>query len=494
MHADVAILGSGFAGSLCALIAQQIGLRPVLIDKAAHPRFAIGESSTPIANMILRDLAMRYELPWLRPLSTYGAWQRTYPNMVVGRKRGFSYFHHEAGQTFQPDTSHSNELLVAASSDNDRCDTHWLRTDLDAFLADKVRAADIPFFENTTVEYLDPGPPWTLKGRHGEEQLVLTADFIVDGTGPAGVVPRSLSIAHGSSRFYTHSRALFSHVTQVPRWHDLLLAAGGSTVDHPYVCDDAALHHVLDGAWLWMLRFNDGRVSVGLMQDAERYPLHSQLAPADEWSQWIQRFPSLQAQFQYMKLAEQPGYFVRTPRLQRQWSQVVGTNWALLPHTAGFVDPLHSTGIAHSLCGVERLMAILAAHWEQPTLAEALGHYQQTVTRELAFIDRLVAACYRATTHFNAFIASTMLYFAAVIAYERQRAATKGFDRFFLCADDDDLFHLATTCVKRAPTLQTPADVDAYSRFIEDAIAPYNTAGLFRPDVPNMYHHTVAPV
>ena len=71
---------------------NKIGIKTLILDKSSHPRFAIGESSTPIGNMILSDLADRYNLPELKPLATFGTWRDTYPNLVNGRKRGFSYF------------------------------------------------------------------------------------------------------------------------------------------------------------------------------------------------------------------------------------------------------------------------------------------------------------------------------------------------------------------------------------------------------------------
>ena len=46
MHHDLAIIGSGFGGSITALVAKQVGMEPVLIERGKHPRFAIGESST----------------------------------------------------------------------------------------------------------------------------------------------------------------------------------------------------------------------------------------------------------------------------------------------------------------------------------------------------------------------------------------------------------------------------------------------------------------
>ena len=51
--ADIAIIGSSFAGSLLAQILNAMGLRVVMLDRGRHPRFAIGESSTPAADLVL---------------------------------------------------------------------------------------------------------------------------------------------------------------------------------------------------------------------------------------------------------------------------------------------------------------------------------------------------------------------------------------------------------------------------------------------------------
>ena len=54
---DVAIVGSGFAGSLTASCLARRGWRVALVERGRHPRFAIGESSTPLANLLLEELA-----------------------------------------------------------------------------------------------------------------------------------------------------------------------------------------------------------------------------------------------------------------------------------------------------------------------------------------------------------------------------------------------------------------------------------------------------
>ena len=52
-HFQVVVVGSGFAGSLIAMIARRLGYTTALIERGRHPRFAIGESSTPLANLLL---------------------------------------------------------------------------------------------------------------------------------------------------------------------------------------------------------------------------------------------------------------------------------------------------------------------------------------------------------------------------------------------------------------------------------------------------------
>ena len=66
---DLAIVGSGFGGSILAMIARRLGYRVMLLERGRHPRFAIGESASPLAGVLIEQLADRYDLPRLRPLS-----------------------------------------------------------------------------------------------------------------------------------------------------------------------------------------------------------------------------------------------------------------------------------------------------------------------------------------------------------------------------------------------------------------------------------------
>ena len=146
---DLAIVGSGFAGSLLAMIARRLGLSVALIEKGKHPRVVIGESSTPLSNLILEELSERYNLPRIRPLSKWGTWQREYPHIACGLKRGFTFYHHSLDGESNPGASRDKQLLVAASPHDEISDTHWYRADFDHFLVQEARRMGVEYADET---------------------------------------------------------------------------------------------------------------------------------------------------------------------------------------------------------------------------------------------------------------------------------------------------------------------------------------------------------
>lgn len=497
IDAEICVLGSGFGGTLTALVLDRIGLDVVVFERDKHPRFTIGESSTPSGNMILGDLADRYDLPGLRPLTAYGTWQEAYPEVVAGRKRGFSYFHHSSGSGFAPEPGHASELLVAASSDPYYSDTQWLRADVDSFLVDRVRAAGIPLLEQTEVENIERDGQWRVQAQRNDETVHCEADFVVDATGQSGLL-HSHGWTGADASLNTRSRALFGHFQGLPRWQDIVSQRGGLVEDYPFPCDHATIHHVLEHGWMWELRFNDGRVSAGLVLDQRYHAFNQDMSPEEEWEHHLRRYPTLEERFSNTEFADPPGGIVRTGRLQHLANQAAGEGWALLPFTAGFVDPLHSTGISHTLRGIEKLGRIFEAHGAQPPESE-LEAYSLSVRRELHFVDDLVGACYEALPSFRGWTASTLLYFAAMTTYERKLAdGNDETDRSdFLCADNSSLRQIAREArnhVAAWPNSGPTTDqVEKYEEFVEASIRPFNEVGLFNPSVPGMYPHTAPP-
>ncbi|MEX2119632.1 MAG: hypothetical protein WD847_08560 [Pirellulales bacterium] len=488
-HADVAILGAGFAGSLMALVLERIGRRPVLVERGTHPRFAIGESSTPLANLALEELSRTYNLARLLPLTEYGPWQRAYPELAVGLKRGFSFFQHQAGRPFQPRADHANELLVGASPADEVGDTHWFREDFDHFLVKEAQAAGIPYYDRTDVTAIERRDGWLLCGSRAGEPVEITASFLIDATGPSGLLARALGIDTSPVGVRTNSWTVFSHFADVDLWEDVLVELGGDVTDHPYRCDDAALHHVLDDGWIWVLRFNNGLTSAGFLLDGERRASDTSLAPEAQWQSVLDRYPSIARQFARARPV-QP--WTRTGRVQRRARRAAGEGWAMLAHSAYFLDALFSGGNAHSLLTIQRLARMLEQHWGQPSLAAQLATYEAALFAEADFLDRLIHGCYRAFGRFDLMGAYSMYYFAGAIHSENRRR------RGLASPSDEFLFsnRAARAAVERAhETLvdlagTSPLGVESLNGFRERVaqdIAAYNSAGLCDPSKNNMY-------
>ena len=136
---DIAIIGSGFAGSLLAMIACRLGHNVVLIEKGKHPRIVIGESSTPLSNLLLEEITSRYDLPNLKSLAKWGTWQKKHPEVGCGLKRGFTFYHHDLDRPLSELPDRREQLLVAASPHDEIADTHWYRADFDQLLYLKPR-------------------------------------------------------------------------------------------------------------------------------------------------------------------------------------------------------------------------------------------------------------------------------------------------------------------------------------------------------------------
>lgn len=481
---DVVILGAGFGGSLTALLLDRVGLSVALIDRGTHPRFAIGESSTPAAGYLLRSLSEQYDLPQFQPFCKYGTWQEHYPGLACGIKRGFSYFSHEPHHNFEAKPRHGSELLVTANLSDSIADTHWYRADVDTFFAEEVQKSKVVYLDQSEV-ILDRSDGWEITGTRRSEPMTLGAAFVIDATGAAGIVPNALGIER-QTEFLTKSSAVYGHFENVFPWAEVLDQSSIDRSEYPFDCDHAALHQVLREGWMWQLRFNNGVTSAGFVLKGDQQTGRAE----DVWRQMLERYPSLAAQFADASLVAPESGLVSTSRLQRGWKKCAGESWALLPHTAGFIDPLHSTGIAHTLCGIERLVAALKQFWGKDELKSAMADYSDSIQAELSLIDLLVAGCYRSLPHFDLFTASSLFYFAAATSFEHLRCC-EGKQPLFLCADDAEFRQAVREWID---LLEQGAD--EIPQAIERAgvlMKPWDRVGLFQPAIPNMYYYTAAP-
>ena len=468
------------------MIARRQGRTVALIERTRHPRFAIGESSTPITNLLLEELATRYDLPRLLPLTKWATWQKTYPEIGCGLKRGFTFYHHQFGQPFVPRTDRSSELLVAASPNDTIADTHWFRPDFDAFLVREAQSMGVDYSDETTLAHADfDDTGATLTGHRQSKPFSVRAKFVIDATGPRGFLHRALGLSEVPLKQLPPTQTLYARFTEVRRMDELT----GSPETPPYPIDDAALHHVFDGGWIWVLRFNNGFTSAGTaVTDALAAELNlAEGAPA--WERLLNRLPTVRRQFASARVA---GSFVHSSTPGFRSGEITGRRWALLPSAAGFIDPLLSTGFPVTLLGVERLAEFLQRDRDDSDSAERLAEYGNRTRRDLDTAEQHVAALYASMRDFKMFTAVSMLYFAAASFSETARRLGKPglAGAAFLMADHAEFGPAAMACAETAIRLGKKADAIQRQQLLEQIeaiLGPVNIAGLNQPEKRNWY-------
>ena len=493
---EIAVIGSGFAGSLLGRVLAVIGYDVVLLERGTHPRFAIGESTTPLSNLSLERIGIRYGLSDCFRLATHGRWAEHFPDLRRGLKRGFTFYRHHQDEPFADRGLDSERLLIAASPDDTLADTHWLRADVDQHFVREAIAAGVDYrdrVELTAAEFDSDGA--RLSGTREGTPFALHAAFVVDASAPNGVLATQLAIPSGLAKTATRSAIVFSHFAGARLMREVVpgLPAG------PYPDDWAAVHHLIDEGWMYSLRFDDGITSAGFLLTPRGMATLEDAASASPETLWralLDRYPTIAAAFAgatpVMPIAFRPA-------IQARLTRAAGARWALLPHAYAFVDPLFSTGIAWSLRAVERLalaFEVAAGGWRLPG-ANALARYETALSAEADQIDRMVAGAYEAMADFDLFAAQAMLYFATVsFAEVRQRmipdesAAWSG----FLGVGDPVLESLPGEALQklRAITLGRgdagrPEERAAFAKWARNAIAPRNIAGLADPARRNLY-------
>ena len=474
VDADVAIIGSGFAGSLTALALLSRGRRVVVIERGRHPRFAIGESSTPLANLLIEEMADRYDLPRIRPFSKWGTWQRARPDVAGGLKRGFTFFFHEPHEPFVDTDEHRRQLLVAASPQDDIADTHWYRPDVDHALILEAQAAGAVYLDMTRLDRVEQaGDRTTLDGRRDGQSIRITAPFVIDASGPRGFLHAALGLGEAARRWLPPTQGLYSHFADVERWDHLRSEWAAA----PYPADDAALHHVFPGGWIWMLRFNNGITSAGA---ALTDPVAHAIGAADgaaAWDRLLATLPSVADQFRQAR-AVLP--FVHSPRVAFRSARVAGANWALLPSAAGVIDPLLSTGFPLTLLGILRLVDLLERTSPSPEREAALRGYEQATLAELDVTEQLVAALYATMDDPALFKRLSLLYFAAASFSEtvRRLGRPERAPGFLLHAHPTFGAELVGCASQVAAARRSPPARAALEARIDAAVEPFDAAGL----------------
>ncbi len=399
---DVAIIGSGIAGSALGAILARQGLQVVLFEANSHPKFAIGESMILETSEMMRSMAEFYDVPELAYFSSENYFEHI--GTSHGVKRHFSYAHHTKGQPFN--TDHTLQAVIPKQPHGH--ELHLYRQDTDYFLMTVAIRYGAQVLQKTHIQSVHIDTDGVqLTTDNGQD---FQAEYVVDAGGFRSLLAEKFDLRH--HELQTHSRAIFTHMVDVPCYHEV--SAPKASYQLPFQLSEGTLHHVFKGGWLWVIPFNNHAnstnplCSVGLMLDPRVHPLQSDLSPEAEFYQFIERFPGIAAQFKQAKAVRD---WTRTGRIQYSAKQVVGDRYCLLGQAAGFIDPLFSKGLYTALSCTSLLAdRLLAAKKTGDYSAAAFKTVEEMTLGFIQANDRLVANAYKSFSDYRLWAPFSVLW------------------------------------------------------------------------------------
>ena len=340
----VAILGGGPAACVLATLLARDGIRVVILHRPRAAALLVGESLVPAIILILRQLGVeeevreygKYKPGAIFNMNEFGDFPFTFRDFC-GALPDYAYN--------VPRIKFEATLMAAAR----RAGAKVIETEARIERAsgtDQVRLSAETLAQ--TNEFLGGAP-----------------DLIVDATGRGRVLPKLLEIpSHEGGRKDT---ALFAHLDKAE-----LYKSG-------YVHSSR-----LDHGWSWRIPLQD-RVSLGIVIPSE----HAVKAGATP----EERYDNLLKQDSVLRVAT-AGSTRLTPVMeytnyQLVSSRLAGAGWALLGDTAGFIDPVFSSGLLIGMTSATELAEAVRAGNEA-----AFKKYERGVIHHLKTWHEIVGYYY----------------------------------------------------------------------------------------------------
>ncbi len=371
----VAILGGGPAACTLAVLLQRRGIRTAIFHLPKRAPLLVGESLVPAIIPLLQLLGVEDEV---RAYSTF----KPGATFNIREPENYSfYFHQLIGTTRYsyntPRDQFDDTLLNAARKAGAKIIEAAAGvekipgTDRVRLSADTLAAAGDFFADGAPVS--DPASLNTTS-RVGDRRST-QPDLIVDATGRVRLLSNLLKIPSTEGR--RKDTALFAHVDQ-------------TLLDH-----EGHVHStLLDHGWSWRIPL-PGRVSLGIVIGSEHLPKFG--ATKEERYDNLLKQDSVLARVakdsrRLTPVMEYTNYQLVSQRMQ-------GDGWVLVGDSAGFIDPVFSSGLFIGMFGA----TLLAEAIEKGT-PQAFSAYEKEITHHLETWHEIVDYFYngRLFTFFRA--------------------------------------------------------------------------------------------
>ncbi|MED5618415.1 NAD(P)/FAD-dependent oxidoreductase [Ideonella sp. BN130291] len=326
---DVLVIGGGPAGATAAALLAQQGRDVVLLEKAHHPRFHIGESLLP-ANVALFDqLGLRAEL-----------------DKIGMPKWGVEFV--------SPNHEHCSFLEFADAMDKSMPYAWQVRrSEMDELLfrhAEKQGARAIEGCRVRDVQFDDDGATVQAELDDGAKRS-WRARFVIDASGRDTFLANKFKSKKKNPRH--NSSALFGHFTNAQRLPGKL--EGNITI------------FWFAHGWFWFIPLADGTTSVGAV--CWPYYLKSRNKPLkDFFADTIAMCPKLAERLKDATLVDDAVH--ATGNYSYNGTHCSGERYLLLGDAFAFVDPVFSSGVYLAMQSAFEGAKVVAACLDQPAQAK----------------------------------------------------------------------------------------------------------------------------
>jgi flavin-dependent dehydrogenase len=323
---DVVVIGGGPAGSTAAALLSRRGHRVVVLEKARHPRFHIGESLLPM------NLPLFERLGVLDKVHALGTFKRG-ADFEADNERGYNSFAFERALGTSP--RHSYQV--------------W-RQDFDKMLFDHARECAVDAREgHEAVGIEQRGPRDTrveVRTDDGRRYSV-QARYLVDASGRDTFLAAKKKLRRKNPQH--QSAAIFGHFrgAQARTGED----AGNISM------------YRFEHGWMWMIPLPRGVMSVGAVCWPD-YLKQRKGRTVDFLLETLQRNAAL---WRRMEGAELIGNEVRvTGNYSYDAARIGGPGWLLIGDAFAFLDPVFSTGVYLAMTAAECAAGVVDAALRDP--------------------------------------------------------------------------------------------------------------------------------
>ena len=302
---DVLVIGGGPAGSTAAALLAEKGYRVVLIEKARHPRFHIGESLLPANLPLFEKLGVAEQVK------------------AIGMEKW-------AAEFVSPCHDHKQAFYFADAMDKSMPHAYQVqRAEFDEILirnAERKGAHVIEGCRVTDVEFLPQDQGAVLRTQYEDGKVQSwRARFLLDASGRDTFLGNHFKAKTRNEKH--NSTAIYAHFSGVRRNEGK--AEGNITI------------FWFDHGWFWFIPLSNGNTSIGAV--TWPYYLKTRKKPlAEFFMDTIALCPALMERLEGARMVSKPE---ATGNYSYVCDRTHGANYLLLGDAYTFIDPVFSSGV-----------------------------------------------------------------------------------------------------------------------------------------------------